>query len=41
MTNGFVRRSVPKVDIGPWPGMNATSSPKGNSLSRIDRIRVS
>src|SRR5690348_4803634 len=32
LTKGFVRRSWPKVDIGPWPGTKAVSSPIGQSL---------
>jgi len=40
-TNGFARRSSPNVDIGPCPGTNFTSSPSGNSLSRIEPISVS
>ena len=35
------RRSSPNVDIGPWPGTNRTSSPSGNSLSRIELTSVS
>jgi hypothetical protein len=30
--NGFEWRSVPNVLPGPWPQMNATSSPSGRSL---------
>ena len=39
-TNGLDRISSPKVDIGPCPGMNAISSPKGHNLCRIEAIRV-
>ena len=39
-TNGLLRRSSPKVDIGPWPGTKRTSSPSGNSFSRIARMSV-
>ena len=35
-TNGLLARSRPIVDPGPWPHRNATSSPSGSSLSRID-----
>ena len=38
---GLLRRSAPKVDIGPCPGMKATSSPSGQSRPRIDAIKVS
>ena len=31
-TNGLLRRSSPKVEIGPWPGTKVTSSPSGQSL---------
>jgi len=40
-TNGLVRRSSPKVEVGPWPGMKVTSSPSGHSCSRIDLSSVS
>jgi pSer/pThr/pTyr-binding forkhead associated (FHA) protein len=38
--NGFVRRSVPIVVIGPWPGYTSASSPNANNTSLIDRISV-
>jgi len=38
-TNGFVARSWPKVEIGPWPGMKLVSSPIGHSLSVMEAIR--
>ncbi len=40
-TKGLVRRSCPKVETGPWPGMKAMSSPSGNSLFRMLAIRSS
>ena len=39
-TNGLFSRSAPKVDTWPWPGMKATSLPKGQSCSVIERISV-
>ena len=39
-TKGFVRRSSPKVEIGPWPGTKVTSSPRGQSFSTTDRTRA-
>src|SRR5205085_11660728 len=38
LTKGLVARSWPKVDIGPWPGTKAVSSPIGHSRVVIDRI---
>lgn len=35
-TNGFERRSSPNVPMGPCPGMNCVSSPRGQSLVVID-----
>ena len=39
LTSGLVRRSWPKVDIGPWPGTKAVSSPSGQSRVVIASIR--
>jgi hypothetical protein len=39
--NGFDRRSAPNVLVGPWPQMNATSSPSGSSLVLIAPISAS
>ena len=39
-TKGLLRRSAPKVDIGPWPGTNCMSSPSGHSCVVIERISV-
>ena len=41
LTNWLVRRSSPKVDIGPWPGTNCVSSPSGHSSCVIEWISVS
>ena len=38
-TNGLVARSWPKVDIGPWPGTKAVSSPIGHSRWVIESSR--
>ena len=35
-TNGLLRRSCPKVEIGPWPGTKTVSSPIGHSRVVID-----
>ena len=34
-------RAIPKVEVGPWPGINVMSSPSGNSFSRILAISSS
>ena len=31
-TKGLLRRSAPKVEVGPCPGTKVTSSPSGHSL---------
>src|SRR5438309_5078407 len=37
-TKGLVARSWPKVDIGPWPGTKAVSSPIGHRRVVMDWI---
>ncbi len=39
-TNGLLRRSSPNVELGPCPGMNRTSFPRGHNCSCMDRMRV-
>ena len=38
--NGFVRRSLPIVVLGPWPEYTTASSPNAKSTVRIERRSV-
>ena len=40
LTKGLVARSWPKVEVGPWPGTNVTSFPRGQRLLVMELIRV-